>query len=38
MADNRDNAKASLEGLRAAIPLVGKGCDNCHEIYRLPKQ
>ncbi len=38
VADNRDKAKASLEGLKVAIPLVGKGCDNCHEDYRLPKQ
>lgn len=38
VADNRDKAKASLDGLRAAIPVVGKGCDNCHEDYRLAKQ
>lgn len=38
VADNRDKAKASLDGLKAAIPVVGKGCDNCHEDYRLSKQ
>jgi cytochrome c556 len=37
-AENRDKAKASLDGLKAAIPVVGKACDNCHEDYRLPKQ
>ena len=35
VADNRDKAKASLDGLKAAIPVVGKACDNCHEDYRL---
>jgi cytochrome c556 len=38
VAENRDNAKASLGGLLAAIPVVGKGCDNCHEDYRLSRQ
>ena len=38
VADNRDKAKASLDGLRAAIPVVGKACDACHEDYRLAKQ
>jgi cytochrome c556 len=38
VAENRDKAKSSLDGLRAAIPVVGKGCDNCHEDYRLSKQ
>jgi cytochrome c556 len=38
VADNRDKAKTSLEGLRAAIPVVGRACDICHEDYRLPKQ
>jgi cytochrome c556 len=36
VADNRDKAKASLDGLKAAIPAVGKTCDNCHEDYRAP--
>lgn len=35
VADNRANATASLDGLKAAIPVVGKACDNCHEDYRL---
>jgi cytochrome c556 len=38
VADTRDSAKASLDGLKAAIPVVGKTCDNCHEDYRLSKQ
>jgi cytochrome c556 len=38
VADNRDKAKGSLEGLRAAIPVVGRACDDCHEDYRLSKQ
>jgi cytochrome c556 len=38
VAKNRDKGKSSLEGLRAAIPVVGKACDNCHEDYRLSKQ
>lgn len=35
VADNRAKATASLDGLKAAIPVVGKACDNCHEDYRL---
>jgi cytochrome c556 len=38
VADTRDKAIASLDGLSAAIPVVGKTCDNCHEDYRFPKQ
>jgi cytochrome c556 len=38
VAENRDKAKGSLDGLRAAIPLVGNACDNCHKEYRLSKQ
>lgn len=38
VVENHDMAKSSLEGLRAAIPVVGKACDNCHEDYRLSKQ
>ena len=37
-ADNRDKAKASLEGLRAAIPFVAMACNECHEDYRVAKQ
>ena len=37
VAENRDKAKSSLEGLRAAIPVVGKACDDCHKDYRLGK-
>ena len=38
VAENHDKAKSSLEGLRAAIPVVGKACDDCHKDYRLSKQ
>jgi cytochrome c556 len=38
VAENRAKAKESLDGLKAAIPVVGKTCDNCHEDYRAPKQ
>ncbi|MGH6683901.1 MAG: c-type cytochrome [Pseudolabrys sp.] len=38
VAENREKAKGSLDGLKAAIPVVGKACDNCHEDYRLSKQ
>jgi cytochrome c556 len=38
VADNRDKAKASLDGLKVAVAAVGKACDNCHEDYRLPEQ
>jgi cytochrome c556 len=38
VAENRDKAKASLDGLKVAVPVVGKACDNCHEDYRLSKQ
>jgi cytochrome c556 len=38
VADNRDKAKASLDGLRAAIPVVGNACDTCHKDYRLGRQ
>ena len=38
VADNRAKAKASLDGLKAAIGPVGKACDNCHEDYRLSQR
>ena len=38
VAENNDNAKSSLVGLKAAIPVVGKTCDDCHKEYRLSKQ
>ena len=38
VAENRDKAMSSLEGLRAAIPAVGKTCDDCHKEYRLSKK
>ncbi len=38
VAENRDKAKTSLDGLKAALGVVGKTCDNCHEDYRLPER
>jgi cytochrome c556 len=38
VAENRDKAKASADGLKVAVAAVGKACDNCHEDYRLPEQ
>ena len=38
VAENRDKAKGSVDGLRAAIPAVGNACDACHKDYRLSKQ
>lgn len=38
VADNRAKAVASVEGLRAAVPVVGDACDNCHKEYRLSKR
>jgi cytochrome c556 len=38
VADNRAKAVESLDGLKAAIPVVGKACDSCHKLYRLSKQ
>ena len=37
VGENRDKAKSSLDGLKAAIPVVGKACDDCHKDYRLGK-
>ena len=38
VAEHRDKAKGSVDGLRAAIPSVGNACDACHKDYRLAKQ
>ncbi len=38
VAENRAKAKESLDGLKAAMPMIGKACDNCHEDYRLSRQ
>jgi cytochrome c556 len=35
VADNKDKAK-TLDELKVAMPLIGKGCGNCHELYRRP--
>jgi cytochrome c556 len=36
VADMRASGTASLDGLKAAIPVLGKACDNCHADYRTP--
>ena len=38
VADNRARAKASLDGLKAAMNPVGDACDNCHKDYRLSQR
>jgi cytochrome c556 len=38
VADNRAKAVASVEGLKAAIPVIGDACDNCHKEYRLSRR
>jgi cytochrome c556 len=38
VTENRDRAKGSVDGLRAAIPAVGNACDACHKDYRLARQ
>jgi cytochrome c556 len=38
VAEHHDEAKSSLDGLKASIPVVGKACDDCHKEYRLSKQ
>ena len=37
-ADNRAQAKASLDGLKAAVTAVGKTCDDCHGDYRARRR
>jgi cytochrome c556 len=37
VADNRAKAVASLDGLKAALPAVGKVCGDCHEKYRTSR-
>jgi cytochrome c556 len=38
VADNRDKAKQSLDGLKAAMGAVGKVCSDCHGDYRLSRR
>jgi cytochrome c556 len=38
VAENRNKAKTSLDGLRAAIPAVANACDACHKDYRLGRE
>jgi len=38
VAENRDKAKASLDGLKAAAKPVGDACDNRHNDYRLSRR
>jgi cytochrome c556 len=38
VADNRNKAKQSLDGLKAAVGAVGDACDDCHKDYRLSRR
>jgi cytochrome c556 len=38
VAENRNKAKTSLDGLRAAIPAIANACDACHKDYRLGRE
>ena len=38
VVENRSKAKASLDGLRAAIPAIANACDACHKDYRVGRQ
>ena len=38
VAENRNKAKSSLDGLRAAIPAVANACDACHKDYRVGRE
>ena len=38
VAENRNKAKTSPDGLRAAIPAVANACDACHRDYRLGRE
>lgn len=35
VADNRAKA-ATLDGLKAAMPIIGKNCSDCHQAFRNP--
>jgi cytochrome c556 len=35
VGDNKGKA-TTLDELKVAMPLIGKGCGNCHELYRRP--
>lgn len=38
VAENRAKAVSSLDGLKTAMPAVGKACSSCHDDYRLAKK
>jgi cytochrome c556 len=38
VAENRSRAKASLDGLRSAIPAIANACDACHKDYRTGRE
>jgi len=37
VTDQRKKATSGLDGLKAAISVVGKACGNCHETFRKPR-
>ncbi len=38
VADTRAGAVKDLDGLKAAMAVVGKDCGDCHETFRKPQQ
>ena len=34
VAEQRATATSGLDGLKTAIPIIGKDCDNCHKQFR----
>lgn len=38
VADNKAKAVASLDGLKAAVSVVGRACDDCHKDYRASQR
>jgi len=37
VADNREKALSGLDGLKAALPVVSRNCNGCHEQFRRPR-
>lgn len=37
LADNRAKATSNLDGLKAAMAVLGKDCGGCHETFRKPQ-
>jgi cytochrome c556 len=37
VADNRAKAVANIDGLKAALAVLGRDCSSCHEAFRKPQ-